>query len=184
VPQRLFELHDRYVTVAGEIASVVIEEHREASKIDHVWITVRAGELGRVDISLSTSSRQNRAAGFDPRVRIAAIISTWTELPAAGVRLSDGLDYAQLEAAHAIDYQAHERHELEQLLVTKVQRAIYAEAQGEFYVRAHVGVHQIHSRRASLAVSRDVIGQDGALRLYYAQPNACEMLLFKFSGQP
>jgi hypothetical protein len=184
LPEHLLALRDRYVTVAGEIAHVAVEKHSDPLKIDHVWITIRAGEFGRIDISLSTSSRQNRAAGFDPRLRVGMIESTWTELPPAGIRLSAGLDYAQLEAASRVEYEAYGRTALEEFLMRKAQAARYAEAWGEFYVRAHVGVHQIHSRRASEAVPRDVIGQDGALRLYFAEPRNCEMLLFKFCGQP
>jgi hypothetical protein len=184
VPKHLFELRDRYVCVAGEIATAVAEHHSDPRKVDHVWITVRAGEFGHVDISLSTSSRQNLAAGFDPRLRVGIIHSGWTDLPKAGVRTSAPFDYAKLETAHPVDYQSFERTALEQLLLEKATRALYAEAFGEFYVRAHVGVHQIHSRRASDGVPRDVIGQDGVLRLYFAKPNMCEMLLFKFSGQP
>jgi hypothetical protein len=58
------------------------------------------------------------------------------------------------------------------------------EAWGDFYFRAHIGVHQIHSRRASNAVPRDLIGRDGAIQFYYREPRVREMLLFKFAGQP
>lgn len=185
VPEHAFALRDRYVTVAGEIASAVVEQEEDERKIDHVWITVRAGEFGRVDISLSTASRQSRALGFDPRVRVGVVRDTWTELPLAGVRpVSTPFDYATLEREHAIDYIAHERSAVEQLLIDKARRAVFAEAWGEFYIRAHVGVHQIHSRRASNAVPRDVIGQDGAIRFYFREGHACEMLLFKYDGQP
>jgi hypothetical protein len=46
VPPHLLELQDRYVTVAGDVAAVAIEEEEDERKIDHVWITVRAGEFG------------------------------------------------------------------------------------------------------------------------------------------
>ena len=184
IPENVFALRDQYVTVAGEVASVAVETEEDARKIDHVWIQVRAGEFGRVQISLSTASRQSRALGFDPRVRVGVVQSTWSALPPAGVRLTAPLDYRLLEAAQPVEFQPLERVAIEQLLLEKARRAICAEAWGEFYVRAHIGVHQIHSRRASYAVSRDVIGRDGAVRFYFRESNTSEMLLFKFEGQP
>ena len=185
MPDHAFALRDRYVVVAGEIAAAVVEQEEDERKIDHVWITVRAGDFGRVDISLSTASRQSRALGFDPRVRVGTIHSRWDELPDAGVRPITGpLDYAALEAEQPVDYAPLERAALERLLIEKAQRAIFVEAWGEFYIRAHLGIHQIHSRRASHAIPRDVIGKDGAIRFYFREGNAREMLLFKFDGQP
>ena len=184
VPAQLLALHDRYVTVAGEVATVAVEHEADDRKIDHVWITVRAGAVGRLQISLSTCSRQNRAAGFDARIRLGTLTSGWDELPPAGVREVTPLDYRTLESAQHIDYTPHERTAIEEMLVTRARRAIFAEAWGDFYVRSHVGVHQIHSRRASLAVPRDVIGRDGAIQFYYREPDVREMLLFKFAGQP
>ena len=73
-----------------------------------------------------------------------------------------------------------ERPALERLLIDAAHRAICVEAWGEFYIRAHIGVHQIHSRRASHAVPREVIGQDGAIRFYFRESNTSEMMLFKF----
>lgn len=184
VPDHAFALRDRYVTVAGEIASAVVEEEEDERKIDHVWITVRAGEFGRVDISLSTTSRQSRALGFDPRVRIGVIPTRWTRLPAAGVRpMSGPFDYTALEAQHPVEYRHTERPAVERLLLEKASRAIWVEAWGEFYIRAHIGVHQIHSRRASRAVPREVVGQDGAIRFYFREEQGSELLLFKFDGQ-
>jgi hypothetical protein len=177
-------LRDQYVTVAGEVASVAIETDPDPRKIDHVWIQVRAGEFGRVQISFSTASRQSRAAGFDPRVRVGVIRSTWLTLPAAGLRRTAPLDYGLLEAAQPVDYVPLERPALEELLIDEARRAVCVEGWGEFYVRAHIGVHQIHSRRASYAVPRDVLGQDGAVRFYFREGQMSEMLLFKFDGQP
>ncbi len=184
MPPHLLALHDQYVSVAGEIASVVVEREIDERKVDHVWIDVRAGESGRLQISLSTCSRQSRAAGFDPRVRIGLITSAWTELPLAGVHVATPLDYAILEGAHEIQYRTYERKEVEQLILERTDRALFAEAFGEFYVRSRMGVHQIHSRRGSFAVPEDHVGRDGALQLYYHDPNVRETLLFKFAGQP
>lgn len=184
VPDNVFALRDRYVVVAGEIASVAIETDNDPRKVDHVWIQVRAAEYGRVQISLSTASRQSRAAGFDPRLRVGVVRSGWIDLPPAGVRVVAPLDYHLIEAAQPVVYTPLDRVAIEQLLIEKARRAIWVEGFGEFYVRAHIGVHQIHSRRASYAVPRDVLGQDGAIRFYFREANASEMLLFKFDGQP
>jgi hypothetical protein len=184
VPEYLFQFREQYVTVAGDIAAVAVEQDADPRKIDHVWLTVRAGEFGRLQISLSTLSRHSRAAGFDPRVRLGIVMSDWTELPRAGVRAAAAFDYASVEAVQPVDYVAQERSVLEELLVAKARRAIFAEAWGEFYMRAHIGIHQVHSRRASFAVTRDVVGQDGALRFYFAAEKRSELLLFKYAGQP
>lgn len=184
VPPHLLALQDRYVTVAGEVAAVAVESEADERKIDHVWITVRAGEFGRVQISLSTCSRQSRALGIDHRLRVGSITSIWNEFPPAGVREVTPLDYRMLEAAQHVEYTPRERVAVEEMLVSRARRAAFVEAWGEFYVRAHIGVHQVHSRRASQAVPRDLIGCDGALQFYYRESNTREMLLFKYAGQP
>jgi hypothetical protein len=57
------------------------------------------------------------------------------------------------------------------------------EAWGERYVRTHIGIHQVHSMRASCSVLRDFIGRDGAIRFYFAEEARAELLLFKYCGQ-
>jgi len=184
IPDAIFALRDHYVTAAGRPVSATVERDSDPRKNDHVWITIEAGKFGRIQIALSTMSRQSRAAGFDPNLNVGIISSAWSELPVAGIRPIDGLDYGRIEAAHPIDFASFERETLEQLLTNKTRRAIFVEAWGELYLRAHIGVHQVHSRRASFAVTRDIIGQDGAVRFYFEKPNESEMLLFKFAGQP
>ena len=184
VPPHLLQWQDRYVTVVGEVAAVSVEIAEDERKIDHVWITVRAGAFGRLQISLSTCSRQSLAAGFDPRVRVGILASAWDELPPAGVREVTPLDYGVLESAEHIHYTPHERPVIEEMLVSRAHRAMFVEAWGDFYVRAHIGVHQIHSRRASHAMRRDVVGLDGAIQFYYQEGDVREMLLLKFAGQP
>jgi hypothetical protein len=73
---------------------------------------------------------------------------------------------------------------LEQLLTEKITRAIFIEVWGELYVRTHVGIHQVHSMRASCSVPRDYIGRDGAIRFYFPENARTEVLLFKYCGQP
>ncbi|MBA3882050.1 MAG: hypothetical protein H0X73_04865 [Chthoniobacterales bacterium] len=131
IPEHLLAWENRHVTLAGEIAAVAVENDEDDRKIDHVWIEVRAGEFGRLQIALSTCSRQNRAAGFDPRVRVGLIETRWVRLPPAGVRHARLLDYAELEAIHRVDYHAYTRPELEEFLVEKAHRAIFVEAWGE-----------------------------------------------------
>ena len=116
-------------------------------------------------------------------MRVGAIPSTWRELPASGLSKCDGLDYHALEAASPVVYVEYERPALELLLTDNAKRAVFIEAWGELYVRTHVGVHQVHSMRASCSVARDLLGRDGAIRFYFPDRNA-EMLLFKYCGQP
>jgi hypothetical protein len=170
------------VHVAGEPTSFAAEIDRVVSNIDHFWITVRIGKADSLRIALSTHSRQNAAAGFDPRVRVGMIVSTWLELPATGILTCAGLDYRAIEATTLVTYLEYERPALEALLTGKVRRAILVEAWGELYVRNQLGIHQIHSRRASCSVPKEYLGRDGAIRFYFPDATA-EMLLFKYCGQ-
>ena len=51
-------------------------------------------------------------------------------------------------------------------LITAIgrSRATFFEAWGELYFRNQLGIHQVHSRRASCSVPQDHIGRDGAIR--------------------
>ena len=134
-------------------------------------------------IALSTHSRQNAAAGFDPRLRIGIVPSVWKELPPPGLLKSPGLDYRQIEAGSLVTFAEYDRPSLEALLTDKTRRAIFIEAWGELYVRTHQGIHQVHSMRASCSVLRDFVGRDGAIRFYFPD-GTTELLLFKYCGQP
>ena len=179
--------HGRYhgdvVHVAGTPTAFAAELDPVPANIDHFWITLGVGTGETLRIALSTHSRQNAAAGFDPRIRLGIQASTWTKLPAAGVAKSPGLDYASIEIATPVIYLEYERPPLETLLIEKASRAVLIEAWGELYVRTHAGIHQVHSMRASCSVARDLIGRDGAIRFYYPDGTA-ELLLFKYCGQP
>jgi hypothetical protein len=135
-----------------------------------------------VRIALSTHSRHNAAAGFDARIRLGIVASPWSELPPAGVVKSAGLDYGTIEATSRVTYVEYERPALETLLSDKAKRAVLIEAWGELYVRTHVGIHQVHSMRASCSIARDLVGRDGAIRFFFPERNA-ELLLFKYCGQ-
>lgn len=176
--------HGEFVHVAGVPIAFAAETDRVASNIDHFWITIGMGSGEPVRIALSTHSRQNAAAGFDPRVRVGVVASPWRELPAPGILRCRGLDYREIEAAGPVTYIEYERPALEALLSEKTGRAIFIEAWGEFYFRNHLGIHQVHSRRASCSVLQDYTGRDGAIRFYFGSGASAEMLLFKYCGQP
>lgn len=177
--------HGEFVHVTGVPIAYAAETARVATNIDHFWITIGTGPGESLRIALSTHSRQNAAAGFDPRVRVGVVASTWKELPTPGVRTCRGLDYHEIEAAAgSVTYVEHERPALEALLAEKTGRALCVEAWGEFYFRIQSGIHQIHSRRASCSVLQDYIGRDGAIRFYFGGDATAEMLLFKYCGQP
>ncbi|MDP9004820.1 MAG: hypothetical protein M3N12_08520 [Verrucomicrobiota bacterium] len=174
--------HGDFIHVAGNPIGFATEIDRIVSNIDHVWITLRVGEGESLRIALSTHSRQNAAAGFDARVGVGMIESSWTELPVTGLQTCAGLDYRAIEAATPTAYTAYERPALETMLMETTDRAIFIEAWGELYVRDHLGLHQVHSRRASCSVLKDYLGRDGAIRFYFPDATAT-MLLFKFCGQ-
>ena len=176
--------HGEIVHVAGTPIAFAAETDRVPANIDHFWITIGMGTGEPIRIALNTHSRQNAAAGFDPRLRIGVVASTWTELPPPGLLKSPGLDYRQIEAASAVTYVEYARPELEALLMDKARRAIFIEAWGELYVRTHLGIHQVHSMRASCSVLRDFVGRDGAIRFYFVEDARSELLLFKYCGQP
>src|SRR5256714_1753092 len=171
------------VHLVGTPIAFTAETDRVPANIDHFWITVGIGSGEPIRIALSTHSRQNAAAGFDPRMRVGVIASTWSALPAAGLSKSASLDYASLERPAPIVYIEYERPVLELLLIEKANQATLIEAWGELYIRTHVGIHQGHSMRASCSVARDLIGRDGAIRFYFPDGSA-EMLPFKYCGQP
>jgi hypothetical protein len=170
--------------VAGVPIAFAAEIDNVVKNIDHFWITIGMGQSESLRIALSTHSRQNAAAGFDPRVRVGVVPSHWRELPKPGVLACRGLDYREIEAANPVTFIEYERTALEDLLAEKAGRAVFVEAWGEFYFRNQSGIHQIHSRRASCSVLQDYIGRDGAIRFYYGIDATAEMLLFKYCGQP
>jgi hypothetical protein len=173
----------QFVVVAGEVRGWAAETDRDAANIDHFWITIDAGRVGSLEIAISTFSRRNRDAGFDGRMRVAIITSQWLALPGAGLLEYDHLDYGELEAQAACTFSIYERPALEQLLREKTSRAVLVEAWGELYVRSRNGIHQVHSRRASCSIARDIVGRDGAIRFYFDEDHTAEMLLFRYCGQ-
>jgi hypothetical protein len=174
----------KFVHVVGVPYFVEREPEADPLKVDHVWITIEAPPFGRLRCSINTLSRLARDLGHDERLRVAIVKSTWTEKPETGLQECTGQDYAKVEKIENVFYEHYERDPLAEMLVERAKRAIRAEVWGDLYAREHLGVHQIHSRRASSAVPTDLKNRDGALKLYYAQDNVAELFLFKFFGQP
>jgi hypothetical protein len=170
------------VHVVGTPIAFAAEIDRVPANIDHFWITIDLSAGGPIRIALSTHSRQNAAAGFDPRMRVGIVASNWSELPAVRLVKSPGVDYRAIEAASPVNYVEYERPALDLLLADKAKRAALVEAWGELYLRTHAGIHQVHSMRASCSVPRDLVGRDGAIRFYFPDKTA-DLLLFKYCGQ-
>ncbi len=173
---------EEFVVVAGEPANFQVEPDADPGRVDHVWITIRAGRFGRVRISISTWSLKHAAEGFDPRMRVGVLTAPWTQVPESGIFPARGLDYGELERAQSILYPEMERPALEEMLREKTNRAVCVEAWGALYLRDRLGIHQVHSRRASCSVRSDYVGRDGAVRFYFPDRTA-EMVLFKYCGQ-
>jgi hypothetical protein len=174
----------KFVHVRGVPYTVAVEENEDPSKIDHVYLNVEVPPFGRLRVAVNTLSRLSRDAGFDPRVRVGIIKSTYTEKPQPSLEECNGLDYAKQDEKHGVKYEIYEQAALTEMLVAKMKAAIRVEIWGELYARDHLGIHQIHSRKGSKAMPHDVPNRDGALKLYYPQDNAAEAFLFKFDGQP
>ena len=169
--------------MAGSVNHVQIEYSPYENRVDHVWITLQVSEHGYMRAAVNTLSRLNRDAGFDGRVRVGIVRETWEQLQETGVFECERFDYADIESRANVFFEHHTKQEMEILLTTKAEAAVLVEVWGDIYAHNHVGVHQIHSRRASCAIGEDIIGRDGALRFYYREANASELLLFKFCGQ-
>ena len=93
---------DEFVVGAGEAIGFQVESDIDPHKIDHVWVTIRAGRFGPLRVSINTYSLKHAADGFDPRMRVGVIASQWSQLPESGIFPAAGLDYAELERAQAI----------------------------------------------------------------------------------
>jgi hypothetical protein len=174
----------KFVHVRGIPYTVAVEESEDPLKVDHIYLNVEAPPFGRLRVAINTLSRLNRDGGFDGRMRVGIIRSTYTEKPVAGLEECPGLDYTKQEEKHNVVYEPYEHAALVEMLVPKMKVAIRAEIWGELYATDHIGIHQVHCRRASCAVPQDLKSRDGAFKLYYSQDNLAEAFLFKYCGQP
>ncbi|MFV0338589.1 MAG: hypothetical protein ACK5LK_10165 [Chthoniobacterales bacterium] len=169
--------------VVGTPHRAQVEEAAQEKHVDHVWITLNIERQESLELSVSTFSNRNHAAGFDPRIRIGCVKSEWKELPQHCIEPAHGFAYETIEQQHNIYYETYEKEDVESLLLEKTNRATLIEAWGKPYQRRRLGLHQIHSMRASCAVKESLLNQDGALRFYFKEPNLSEILLLKFCGQ-
>ena len=178
------ERHDKFGHVAGVPVDAQVEYHADEHRVDHVWITIEVAEIGRLRIALNTLSRRNRDAGFDERVRLGIVLSRYEQLPPSGIFDCTRFNYADIESEQNVFYEHFDKIAMQSLLINRGKTAAFVEAWGDLYARNHMGIHQVHSRRASCAVSEDLIGRDGAVKFYFAEEQRSEMMLFKFCGQP
>ena len=173
-----------YVHAVGDDLRARIESHRDPRLVDHVWITMDAGIHAPVMVSVNTTSRRNRDAGFDDRIRLGTLRGSWTMLPPRGFAASRGQSYESLEKSSNIFFEHMDQEAMENFLIDTTHRAIRLEVWGApYHRRTKPGIHQIHSRRASCAVREDIVNQDGLLQFYFAE-NSTLLVLMKFCGQP
>lgn len=177
-------LREPLLHLTGDTLHATPERHHDPTRVDHVWIYSDAGIGQRVMVSVNTLSIRNRDAGFDARIRMGRLIDTWDILPPRGIHPIRRFDYRNWEERSNIFYEHYDQAALEGLLLDYATRALILEAWGAPYYRHHLGLHQVHSRRASCAVKEDLIGVDGALRFYLPEDKTRIMLFFKFCGQP
>ena len=174
-----------FVHAVGGDLQAQVEQHQDPAEIDHVRITMDAGRARSVFVAINTLSKRNRDAGFDERVRAGILRGSWNKLPERGVAVCPGFDYSEVEGRANIYFEHFGRRSLEQLLVDTTRRATLLEVWGTPYIRQdRAGIHQVHSRRPSCAVSEDFPSRDGALRFYFAADQTSALFLFKFCGQP
>ena len=172
------------VHAVGEAPRAVVETANNPERVDHVWIRMDVAGQGTIEIAVNTCSLLNRDSGFDSRVRVGRIESEWEALPRSVLEEHGDFDYADVERGRNVFYEHFDRTDLETFLIDYSHSSLRLEAWGAPYLRrGKLGIHQIHSRRASCAVSTDVIGRDGALRFHFPQSRSV-MLLLKFCGQP
>lgn len=172
------------VRAVGNVVSAEVEQHANPDEVDHIWITIDIGIAEQIWVSVNTLSKFNRLAGFDSRVRVGIVRGIWDYLPPRGAAACPNFDYEKIETTANVFFEYYERSAMEKLLLDRCAQARLIEVWGVPYRGSRHGIHQIHSRRASCAVADDVIGQDGALKFYFDQDRATELILLKFCGQP
>lgn len=174
-----------FLHTVGDDLRATVEIHADPLRIDHVWITMDVGRPERLTVSINTFSRRNFDAGFDSRLQVGVRKEQWVTLPGRGVREHPGFNYADEERVSNFFYEHYTREALEEFLLLTAEQAILMEAWGTPYYRRkrQPGLHQIHSRRSSCAVSEDIMNRDGALRFYFADHTSV-LCFFKFCGQP
>ena len=175
---------------AGQLSRVVgvpwlgmVEPASADERVDHVWISIAVPGYGNVQLNLSTRSSRNRRAGFDDAIRLAVLRESGLPRPKPGVHACPRFDYADIERQEPLEYVRQTRDGMERILLDAAASSDLIEAWGSLYARDHVGLHEIHSRKASCAVPQDLRGRDGAVRFYRAGTTDSELFLLKFCGQ-
>lgn len=169
--------------VAGVVTSCRVEQSARPENVDHVFVTVDADLAAPIVLSINTLSFRSRVAGHDPRIRLGTLRWTWTHLPSRGLHPLAFFDYETVELIGGVEFRVQDRSEMEEYFALRCGNCRLIEAWGVPYHRAHPGLHQIHSRRASNAVAQDLRGHDGAVRFYFDDGQRSELALLKFSGQ-
>ena len=177
--ERIRSTPAKFVHVCGVPYAVEPMTVEEGTEPTAVWLTLEVPPFGRVRVVVNTGS----LLGPDARVRVGVVQTTWDAKPDIGLIESDGMNYRAVESLQPVVYEEREAAALNEELVRKGRAAVRAEVWGDLYARDHVGIHQVHCRRASQALPADLVGRDGALKLYYTEENAAELFLFKFAGQ-
>jgi hypothetical protein len=178
-------LRSSFVRAIGPVRQSVVEDALRPERIDHVWITIEPQSRLKMRLAINTLSMKNRAAGFDPRIRVGRVRDAWLELPAPTLEPCLAFSYAEIEARYNVFFETFERIELENRLLDLAQVCLTLEVWGTPYHRegGHLcGLHQIHSQAPSCAVAEGKTGRDGALRFYLPEGERL-LLLFKFCGQ-
>ena len=169
--------------MVGTVSAFEVENSVREENIDHVYVQVDASLDRPVTLSLNTLSFRNRVAGYDPRIRLAALRWRWTRLPALGLYPLEFFDYDTVELLENTEFHVMDRKAMEKHFAERCAACRLIEAWGVPYHRTHPGLHQIHSRRASCGVEQDLRGRDGALRFYFDEDQRVELILLKFCGQ-
>lgn len=169
--------------MAGDVIKCEIENASREENVDHFYITVDAGLQTPVTLSLNTLSFRSRISGYDPRIRLGTMGGHWSRLPTRGLYPLEFFDYDTADLIGHVAYRIRERAEMEDFFALRCGNCRRIEAWGSPYSRAAPGLHQIHSRRASAAVPRDLRGHDGAVRFYFDEGQHTDLVLLKFCGQ-
>ena len=162
---------DEFVVGAGEPIGFQVESDIDSRKIDHVWVTIRAGRFGPLRISINTYSLRHAADGFDPRMRVGVLTSRWSQLPASGIFPVAGLDYAELERAQVVAFREMEGQPETMLKERRIKRfswkhgARSIDGTGSGFIRCTAG--------ARVVACALITGRDGALRFYYREGFCC-----------
>src|SRR6187397_1155377 len=125
----------KFVHVIGVPYLVEQPPQDDAALVDPLWLTIEVPPYGRLRTVLNTTSRANRDAGFDGRVRLGIVAGTWTEKPAPALNEDRGQDYVKISAAFPVTFQEYERDELAALLTERAKKAVRAEIWGDLYAQ-------------------------------------------------